>query len=87
MTSLPWHFFVVNDGSKLNPTFFQTMCCTICHYVSQSYSYGSTTKKRMGLITYNQQGITSMNKHMTFEHGDAWARWKNVNLNLTTKDD
>ncbi len=24
---------------------------------------------------------------MTFEHGNAWARWKNVNLNLATKDD
>jgi hypothetical protein len=33
-TSLPWHFFVVNDGSKTNPTVFQTMCCIICNYVS-----------------------------------------------------
>ncbi len=40
------------------------------------------------LITYSQQHeITSMKKHVTFEHGDAWARWKNVNLNLATKDD
>jgi hypothetical protein len=50
-TSLPWHFFVVNDGSKPNPTFFQTMCCTICHYVSQAYSFNNITKKRKGLIT------------------------------------
>jgi hypothetical protein len=28
-----------------------------------------------------------MKEHVTFEHGDAWARWKNVNLNLATKDD
>jgi hypothetical protein len=33
-TSFPWHFFVVNDGSKPNPTLSQTMPCTICHYVS-----------------------------------------------------
>jgi hypothetical protein len=28
-----------------------------------------------------------MNRHVTFEHGDAWARWKNVNLNLDVEDD
>ncbi len=33
-TFLPWHFFVVNDDNKCNPTFFQTMHCTICHYIS-----------------------------------------------------
>jgi len=68
--------------------FSQTMYCTICHYVSQAYNFGSTTKKRKGLITYNQQhGTTSMKKHVTFEHGDVWARWKNVNLNLVAEDD
>jgi hypothetical protein len=87
-TSLPWHFFVVNDSSKLNPTFFQTMHCTICHFVSHAYNYGSTTKKRNGLITYGQQhGTTSMKKHVTSKHGNAWAKWKSVNLNLATKDD
>jgi hypothetical protein len=54
MTSLLWHFFVVDVGSKFNLTFFQTMCCSICHFVSQAYSYGNTTKKRMGLFTYYQ---------------------------------
>jgi hypothetical protein len=33
-TFLPWHFFVVNDDNKCNPTFFQTMHCTIFHYIS-----------------------------------------------------
>jgi hypothetical protein len=28
-----------------------------------------------------------MKKHVTFEHGDAWARWKNVNLNCVIEDD
>ncbi len=28
-----------------------------------------------------------MKKHVTFEHGDAWASWKGVNLNLATKND
>jgi len=28
-----------------------------------------------------------MRKHVTFEHGDAWARWKNVNLSLDVEDD
>ncbi len=28
-----------------------------------------------------------MKKHVTFEHGNAWARWKNVNLNLVVEDD
>jgi hypothetical protein len=28
-----------------------------------------------------------MKKYVTFEHGDAWARWKSVNLNLVVKDD
>jgi len=28
-----------------------------------------------------------MKKHVTYEHGDAWARWKSVNLNLVVKDD
>jgi hypothetical protein len=27
-----------------------------------------------------------MKKHVTSEHGDAWARWKNVNLNLVVED-
>jgi hypothetical protein len=34
MTFLPRRFFVVNDGNKPNPTFFQTMHCTICHSIS-----------------------------------------------------
>jgi hypothetical protein len=64
------------------------MHCTICHFVSHAYNYGSATKKKNGLITYSQQhGITSMKKHVTFEHGDAWAKWGIVNLNLATKDD
>jgi hypothetical protein len=25
--SLPWYFFVANDGKKLNPLTSQTMCC------------------------------------------------------------
>jgi hypothetical protein len=28
-----------------------------------------------------------MKKHVTFEDGDAWARWKNVNLNLAAEND
>jgi hypothetical protein len=28
-----------------------------------------------------------MKKHVTFEHGDAWARWKSVNLNLVVEND
>jgi hypothetical protein len=50
-TSLSLHFFMVNDGTKPNPTFSQTIHCTICHYVSQAYSSSSITKKRKGLIT------------------------------------
>jgi hypothetical protein len=79
---------VVNDGNKPNPTLFQTMRCTIWHSISQAYSHGNITKKKKWLITYSQQhGITSMKKHVTSKHGDAWERWKNVNLNLVTEDD
>jgi hypothetical protein len=28
-----------------------------------------------------------MKKHVTYEDDNAWARWKNVNLNVSTKDD
>jgi hypothetical protein len=79
---------VVNDGNKPNPTFSQTMRYTICRSISQAYNFSNTTKKRKGPITYRQQhGTTSMKKHVTFEHGDAWARSKSVNLNLVVKDD
>jgi len=52
MLSFPWHFFVLNDGSKLDPILLQTMH-VICHFVCQSYSDGSTTKRRKGIISYN----------------------------------
>ncbi len=79
---------MVNDGSKPNLTLSQTMHCTIYHSISHAYSYGNITKKRKGLITYSQQhGITLMKRHVTFEHGDACARWKFVNLNLAIEDD
>jgi len=52
MLSFPWHFFVVNDGSKLDPILLQTMR-VICHFVCQSYNVGSTTKRRKGIISYN----------------------------------
>jgi hypothetical protein len=54
MFFLPWHFFVVNDGKKPNPLTIQTMCCLVCHYVYQTCSVGSTTKKWKGMISYNQ---------------------------------
>ncbi len=45
MLSLPWHFFVVNDGKKPNPLIPQTMHCLVCHFVYQTCCVGSTTKK------------------------------------------
>jgi hypothetical protein len=51
--SLPWHFFVVNDGSMPNLILLQTMCCVICHYACQSFSVGNTIKRRKGMISYN----------------------------------
>jgi hypothetical protein len=33
-TSLPWHFSMVNDDNKPNPTLSQTMCYIICHTIS-----------------------------------------------------
>jgi hypothetical protein len=41
--SLPWHFFVVNDGSILNPIL--PMRCVICHFFCQSYSVGKLHPK------------------------------------------
>jgi hypothetical protein len=52
MLSFAWHFFVVNDGSKADLILLQTMG-VICHFVYQSYSAGSTTKRRKGMISYN----------------------------------
>jgi hypothetical protein len=50
MLSFPWHFFVVNDGNKADPILLQTVNY---HFVYQSYSASSTTKKRKGMISYN----------------------------------
>jgi hypothetical protein len=63
--SLPWHFFVVNDGKKPNPLTIQTMHFLVCHYVYQTCSASSTAKKQKGMISYNQQhGTTFMKKHI-----------------------
>jgi hypothetical protein len=75
-----WHFFVVNDGSKLYIIMPQTMHCVFCHFVCQSYNADNTTKRKKGMISYNQQhGTTSMKKHILGKHL-AWRRWKNVNV-------
>ncbi len=61
----PWHFFMVNDCNKQYTIMLQTMHCVIC----QSYSVDNTTKRRKGMIFYNQQhGITSMKKHILGKH-------------------
>jgi hypothetical protein len=79
--SLPWHFFVVNDGKKPNPLTIQTMHFLVCHYVYQTCSASSTAKKQKGMISYNQQhGTTFMKKHILAEHPIAWHRWKIANL-------
>jgi hypothetical protein len=58
----------VNDGNEPNPILFQIMHCVICHYVCQSYSANNTTKRRKGMISYNQQhGITFMKTHILGE--------------------
>jgi hypothetical protein len=51
----PLAFFVVNDGNKLNLILLQTMHYVICHFVCPSYNVGSTTKRKKGTISYNQQ--------------------------------
>jgi hypothetical protein len=51
--SLPWHFFVVNDGSKPYTIMPQTMHCVIYHPVCQSYNADNTTKRRKGMISYD----------------------------------
>jgi len=53
--SLPWHFFVVNDGKKPSPLTTQNMCCLVYHSIYQTCSDGNTTKKQKGMISYNQQ--------------------------------
>jgi hypothetical protein len=78
---LPWHFFVVNDGSKLDPILLQTMHCVICLFVCQSYNVGNTTKRKKFLISYNQQhGIISMKKYILGEHLATWHKWKSANV-------
>lgn len=63
------------------------MWCVICHSVSQTYSSGNTTKKKKGLITFNQQhGTTSMKKHILSKHLAAWRCWKSVNLTFIVED-
>jgi hypothetical protein len=42
---LLWHFFVVNDDKKPNPLTTQTTCCLVCHFVYNTCSASSTTKK------------------------------------------
>ncbi len=52
--SFPWQFFVVNDDKKLDLVLFQTMHYVICHYVHQTYNSNNNTKRKKGLISYNQ---------------------------------
>jgi len=51
--SLSYNCFVVNDGNKLDHVMPQTMCCMICHFVSQNYNFKNTIKKKKGMILYN----------------------------------
>jgi len=50
--SLSYNFFVVNHGNKLDHVMPQTMCCVICHFVSQTYNSKSTIKKKKGMVSY-----------------------------------
>jgi hypothetical protein len=71
--SPPYHFFIINDDRKLDLIRPQTMWCVICHSISQTYSSNNTTKKKKGLITFNQQpGTMCMNKHILFKHPIVW---------------
>jgi len=72
---VPWYFFVVNDGKKLNPLTTQTMCCFVCHSIYQTCSVGSTTKKWKCMIFYNQQhGTIYMKKHILAKHPTIWRK-------------
>ncbi len=61
----PCNFFIVNDINKVTFTLVQTTCYVISHFVSQTYNFNNTTKKKKGVITFNQQhGISFMKKHI-----------------------
>jgi hypothetical protein len=65
----PLTFFMVNDSCKMIPDIVQTMHCVKFHFVSQTYSFCNTNKKRKNVITKNKQTwTTSMNMHILFEH-------------------
>jgi hypothetical protein len=86
MLSFPWHVFVLNDGNKLNPIWLQTIH-VICHFVCQNYNANSTTKRRKGMISYNQQhGTISMKRYILGEHLATWRKWKSVNGGFDSKD-
>jgi hypothetical protein len=80
-------FFMVNDCSKFfTATTIQTMHFVNCHFVSWTHNFSNITKKRKGVIAYNQQNeIISMKKHVTFEHKDVQVRLKSINLSLVAK--
>jgi len=41
--------------------------------ISHIYSFGNTTKKWEGMISYNQEhGITHMKKHISIKHLATW---------------
>jgi len=72
---------VVNDGNKHSPILPQTMHCVICHFVCQNYNANNTTKRKKGMISYNQQyRITSIKEHILGEHPIVWCRWESANV-------
>jgi hypothetical protein len=58
----------------------------VYHFVFWTYSFGSTTKKRKGMISYNQQHETTfMKKHILTKHPIVQHKWKTINLILIAK--
>jgi hypothetical protein len=63
------------------------MHCVICHFVYRTYNFDSNTKRRKGLISYNQEhGTIFMKKHILVKHPITWHKWKSANVAFDIKE-
>lgn len=58
------HFFVMDDGSKVNISTHQTMCCVVC-YFGHNVPTQHSTCGRPRMISYDKNnGTKTLSKHL-----------------------
>jgi hypothetical protein len=75
-TSFFLAFFVPNNGGVATSCNPQELRCIICH-MKQTNVHASNGNKIpiKGLITYKENGISTLSKHVAYDHVEEDERW------------